>query len=294
LAVIPSSAERIILVGDHQQISPRVTVAEVGKHGFGQSMMTRLEKAGLPTIKLNVQNRMGVYLSMFLRDIYPEYKDGPLAKTIFPPPTFPTGVFLWEYQSRAEGRSEVQNLREVELLMYLVAYAVRGGHLPSDIAILSYYSAQVKAIEAGLARLDEEGIFLTGIHVSTVDAFQGAEREIVFLSTVRQHRLGFVNNPGRRCVALSRAKRVLIILANPTVLNLDPAWKRYILSLDFLYLVSPTFHFRCDKHHDIWRRVHSGDPITDIPPMILHGSRCLCEIIEHNTPGVWPEGLERK
>jgi len=42
---------------------------------------------------------------------------------------------------------------------------------------------------------------------------------------VRSNEIGFLSNPGRLNVALSRAKESLIILANPHIVNLDETWR---------------------------------------------------------------------
>ena len=59
------------------------------------------------------------------------------------------------------------------------------------------------------------------IQFGTVDAFQGKEFDIVFLSTVRSNkhsdikkRIGFLSSPNRLCVAFSRAKKMLIAVGD--------------------------------------------------------------------------------
>ncbi len=72
------------------------------------------------------------------------------------------------------------------------------------------------------------------IKVGSVEEFQGQERRVVLVSTVRssvdhldfdkKHRLGFLANPKRFNVALTRAKALLIVVGNPDVLYRDPNW----------------------------------------------------------------------
>lgn len=56
-----------------------------------------------------------------------------------------------------------------------------------------------------------------GIQISTVDAFQGAEKDIIILSCVRSKQgLGFIDSPNRINVALTRAKHHLIVVVGHT------------------------------------------------------------------------------
>jgi superfamily I DNA and/or RNA helicase len=90
-----------------------------------------------------------------------------------------------------------------------------------EIAVISFYSAQKRLLKNGLL-----GIGLP-LKINTVDRFQGMERNIVIVSTVRSHiknifggriepnkDCGFAKSPQRLNVALSRAKRLLIVVGN--------------------------------------------------------------------------------
>ena len=52
------------------------------------------------------------------------------------------------------------------------------------------------------------------VAVSTVDAFQGAEKDVIVLSPVRRSYSSFTDDPQRLNVALTRAKRHLVILVH--------------------------------------------------------------------------------
>jgi len=66
------------------------------------------------------------------------------------------------------------------------------------------------------------------IQVSTVDAFQGAEKEVIIMTCSRTKHLGFIDNPNRLNVSLTRAKRHLFIVAQQEILNSSEGWRAII------------------------------------------------------------------
>ncbi|WAR05019.1 MOV10-like protein [Mya arenaria] len=78
------------------------------------------------------------------------------------------------------------------------------------------------------------------IMVGSVEEFQGQEFKVIIISTVRsnkslayrdidlQFNLGFLRNPKRFNVAITRARALLIVVGNPITLEQDPHWKSFI------------------------------------------------------------------
>lgn len=66
------------------------------------------------------------------------------------------------------------------------------------------------------------------VQVSTVDAFQGAEKEIVILSCVRTRQVGFIDSEKRMNVALTRGRRHLLIVGHLACLRGSRLWGRVI------------------------------------------------------------------
>eukprot|EP00026_Physarum_polycephalum_P000630 Phypoly_transcript_00631.p1 GENE.Phypoly_transcript_00631~~Phypoly_transcript_00631.p1 ORF type:complete len:1411 (+),score=357.55 Phypoly_transcript_00631:52-4284(+) len=66
------------------------------------------------------------------------------------------------------------------------------------------------------------------VQVSTVDAFQGAEKEIIILTCSRTDRLGFSDSPNRLNVAITRAKRHLFIVGQQKLMSTSDTWKHVI------------------------------------------------------------------
>ncbi|XP_078437162.1 P-loop containing nucleoside triphosphate hydrolases superfamily protein [Wolffia australiana] len=105
--------------------------------------------------------------------------------------------------------------------------------LSDDIGIITPYLQQVLKLKKALLTLDMEEV-----KVGSVEHFQGQEKEVIILSTVRStvkhnefdrvHSLGFLTNPRRFNVAITRAKSLLIIIGNPHVIAKDQHWDKLL------------------------------------------------------------------
>jgi ATP-dependent RNA/DNA helicase IGHMBP2 len=90
---------------------------------------------------------------------------------------------------------------------------LEGGNL--SVCVLTFYNAQVKCIKSVMKGL-------TGVSVMTVDSFQGSEADIVLISFVRansKNRVGFLQDFQRLNVALTRAKRLLVLFGSGNTLK---------------------------------------------------------------------------
>jgi len=95
--------------------------------------------------------------------------------------------------------------------------------------IISPYASQVSALSAALDwELDH------GLEISTVDGFQGREKEIIFISMVRSNdskEVGFLSDYRRLNVSVTRAKRLLVIIGDSETLEADKVLSRFVSHL---------------------------------------------------------------
>ncbi|KAL5514267.1 hypothetical protein ACEPAG_2355 [Sanghuangporus baumii] len=114
-----------------------------------------------------------------------------------------------------------------------------GGNLEiesKDIGVITPYRAQVLKLRQLLRPFAPEAT------IGSVEEFQGQERKIIIISTVRsspdkitfdlRHTLGFVASPRRFNVAVTRAQALLVVVGDPFVLGLDPLWREFINHVD--------------------------------------------------------------
>jgi len=100
---------------------------------------------------------------------------------------------------------------------------------PKEIGVIAPYRRQVQKIRQKLKKDN-----INDIMVGSTEEFQGQERRVIIVSTVRsspeyvhtdnQYKLGFLKNPKRFNVAITRAKALLIVVGNPHILSQDHEW----------------------------------------------------------------------
>ncbi len=206
IGLLPPSVQHLVLIGDHQQLSPRVNDRLVDLHGLSVSEMERLALADTPYSILRVQNRMSHGNSKLLLDRYPFLMDGERTRGVEDPPILQGGPTFWDHCDPEEGH--VRNIGEARRVVFLASILLGNGYEASQLAIISPYREQVLSIERMIKREDANHL-LREVHVGTVDSFQGEEADVVFISLVRSNltrKIGFLDNPQRKGVLSSRVR----------------------------------------------------------------------------------------
>lgn len=234
------SVEQLILVGDHQQLGPRVQKSEHEGLKYNISLMERLVRMNhVDYRQLNVQRRMAPEISRLLDPIYGDnYQDHPSLRSEVNHMTRPdipgmggfnTAFIDHSFPEATDRTNSTMNKSEADLVVGFARYIVQNGMSPEQIVILTFYNGQRKAILRGIRAtkyLDDK----PGIRVKTVDSFQGEEADVILLSSVRNNnekKVGFVKVENRICVALSRARRGFYMFGNEKLLKEHggPIWE---------------------------------------------------------------------
>ncbi len=231
--------DRVVLGGDHCQLPPTVVSKEAARHGFGVSMLERL--VGLygnrVTRRLDVQYRMHEAIMMFssmefydgalradvsveshrLCDL-PGIKTEPLTET--PLQFIDTAGASYDDEREPDGESRL-NTAEARLVSRKVRELLDAGVRPEDVAVIAPYSAQVRRLR--------ELLPIPGLEIDSVDGFQGREKEAVVFSMVRsnnENEIGFLADVRRTNVALTRARRKLIVIGDSATLSVLPFYRQ--------------------------------------------------------------------
>jgi len=109
---------------------------------------------------------------------------------------------------------------------------LRSGVKPEQIGIITPYEGQRAYLVQFMQHQGSlHAKLYQDIEIASVDAFQGREKDFIIMSCVRSNEnqgIGFLNDPRRLNVALTRARYGIIIVGNPKVLAKQPVWNHLL------------------------------------------------------------------
>lgn len=242
-----------VLAGDPHQLGPVIVSDSAKSHGLGLSMLERLFKRAvyLPTPK---DGKM-VYDERYLTKLLISYRcdkrvmtvnnklfyDNELQFVIKTPQKY---LDLLKVQHPlilhpVKGRDRREytnpswfNAEEAIKVLIYVNKLYRSGLRPEQLGIITPYRKQIEKLGLLFDRTN-----LVRCKISTMEEFQGDEREVIIISTVRaraknlshdqKFNLGFLFDPKRFNVAVSRAKWLVIVIGDVDILDKDACWIEY-------------------------------------------------------------------
>ncbi|KAM3134145.1 hypothetical protein pb186bvf_013766 [Paramecium bursaria] len=229
-------AKKIVLAGDHQQLPPTIK-SKQAVQGLGRTLFQRIQEETnyQYSTLLQVQYRMNQKIMQWssqqfyqgqliaakqvenhtTNDLSDFKQDDPIILVYID--TAGTDMYE-EEQEEFEISIDLQkskfNEGEVGLVQVIAEELINLGVQKDDIGVIAPYSAQV-------SKLREK---LPDIEVSTVDGFQGREKECIIISMVRSNNkkeVGFLNESRRMNVAITRAKRFVCLIGNSDTVSSD-------------------------------------------------------------------------
>jgi predicted DNA helicase len=240
-------ADRLVLAGDHCQLPPTVLSKQAAKDGLAVSLLERLVGVygDRVTRRLNVQYRMHDQIMNFSSE---QFYDGTLQShssvsghvltdldyvdeqlvTIEPVTFIDSAGAGWDEELEPDGLSK-RNIQEAELVLRKITELQDAGLRGRDIAVIAPYAAQVRWLRQNSP--DER------VEIDTVDGFQGREKEAVIISLVRSNQegeIGFLADARRMNVALTRARRKLIVIGDSATVGGNDFFAKLLEYFEFI------------------------------------------------------------
>lgn len=238
-------SDKVIMAGDHQQLPPTVKSFEADKGGLSKSLFeTCIEKLDV-SVMLSTQYRMNKHIMHFSSNEFYNMGleahesvathsldiDSPIVEFV------DTAGCSFDEESankNAKTAGSLFNFHEADLLwkhIYCLYEELKNKKYPFDdltCGIISPYKGQVEHLKK---QLSEFPFSKKNISINTVDGFQGQERDIIYISLVRSNdnnEIGFLKDYRRMNVALTRARKKLVVIGDSSTIANDKFYNSYI------------------------------------------------------------------
>jgi superfamily I DNA and/or RNA helicase len=246
-------AGRLILAGDHCQLPPTVKSPAAAQGGLGATLLERnilLNPSAV--VQLEEQYRMnrlimGYSSRIFYDDrliAHPSVSDHRLFEEDRPLSFIDTAGCGYEENRVDAGLNNPEEaaflLRHAGELVTALESRYSAGNFPT-MAIISPYRLQVQLLQDLMPHSPALRRYAHKITVNTIDSFQGQERDIVYIGLTRSNsdsRIGFLSEIRRMNVAMTRARRKLVVIGDSATLAQTPFYAGFI---------------EYAEHHDAWQ-----------------------------------------
>jgi ATP-dependent RNA/DNA helicase IGHMBP2 len=218
-------AEKIVLAGDHLQLPPTVLSNEAAHLGFNKSIL-EISIDNISTVfLLNTQYRMREAIAGFSSQYFYEG----LLQTANHLSNIATHIYFidtagsgYNEEEGKDGHS-LQNNGELQIVLKLLETENLAA---LHTAFISPYAGQVAMAK---------DLLPTGMRISTIDSFQGQEKENIILSLVRSNEdgdIGFLKDYRRMNVAITRAKEKLFVIGDSATIAADKFYDAFLLYVE--------------------------------------------------------------
>jgi superfamily I DNA and/or RNA helicase len=236
-------AQKLVLAGDHCQLPPTVKSAEAAKNGLATTL---LEKSVAlhpeAVVLLEEQYRMhemimGYSASIFYDDRLKAHAS--VARHVLFNNDNPL-VFVDTAGCGFDEKTELTSTYNPEEAAFLFRHltqlvsALDGHYKPENfpsIAIISPYKQQIDTLKEQFQSTPSLQAYEHRIAINTIDSFQGQERDIVYISMTRSNpdsRIGFLSDIRRMNVAMTRARKKLVVIGDSATLSQFPFYSNFI------------------------------------------------------------------
>ena len=218
-------AEKTVMAGDHWQLPPTVLSNEAARLGYNRSILETAIAMVPDVYLLNTQYRMRDAIAGFSSNYF---YNGLLLTAAH---LENNGTHITFIDTAGSGYSEVhgtdgsslQNKGELDIIKKLLETESLD---PLTTAFISPYSGQVAAAKDILPKQ---------LRISTIDSFQGQEKESIIVSLVRSNDygdIGFLKDYRRMNVAITRAKEKLFVIGDSATIGGDTFYNAFLTYIE--------------------------------------------------------------
>ncbi|MEZ0485083.1 AAA domain-containing protein [Fibrella aquatica] len=236
-------AQKVVLAGDHCQLSPTIKSGEAARNGLSTTLLEKCVALHPEAVKLlEEQYRMheqimGYSASVFYHNQLRAHASV-AGHTLFPDdsPLLFIDTAGCGFEEKLEGTSSTNPEEAALLIRHLTQLVAHLGSLYSPtnfprIAVISPYKQQLVVLNEQLSHAPDLQPYQASISVNTIDSFQGQERDIVYISMTRSNdrsEIGFLSDIRRMNVAMTRARKKLIVIGDSGTLAVNPFYADFI------------------------------------------------------------------
>ena len=236
-------AKKVILAGDHCQLSPTIKSNEAAKSGLSKTLLEKCIELHPEAVTLLEEqyrmneNIMGYSSKIFYEDKLKAHKS--VAKSLLFEGDFPL-LFIdtagCGFEEKLEGTSSTNpdeaafTFKHINLFISELSKKYTIENFPS-IAVISPYKQQINLLKTQFEHSPDLQKYKENISVNTIDSFQGQERDIVYISLTRSNdkgEIGFLSDIRRMNVAMTRARKKLVVIGDSATLGQHPFYANFI------------------------------------------------------------------
>ncbi|MCU7548990.1 AAA domain-containing protein [Chitinophagaceae bacterium LB-8] len=236
-------SKKVVLAGDHCQLPPTIKSNEAAQNGLSSTLLEKcVAQHPEAVVLLEEQYRMNELIMGYSSQVFynSKLKAHPtVAQQLLFPEDRPLSFIDTAgcgFDEKLEGTSICNPEEASFLLKYLQDLALKlndyyaPGNFPS-IAVISPYKHQVEMLKEQMLLVSGLAPFINYISVNTIDSFQGQERDVVCISMARSNTenvIGFLSDIRRMNVAMTRAKKKLVVIGDSATLSQLPFYADFI------------------------------------------------------------------